>query len=93
MLQGDLNFWLSLLFGLAFFYLLTRLFFRPARFFVKLFVKIFVGAVLLLLINLVLGAVMEFQIAINAVTALVVGFLGLPGIVLLIVTILLIGAI
>lgn len=92
MIQGDLNFWLSLIFGLAFFYLLARLFFKPARFILKFFVKIFVGAVILLFINLILGIVTEFQIAVNVATTLIVGFLGLPGVFLLIATLLLVGS-
>ncbi|ACB83618.1 pro-sigmaK processing inhibitor BofA family protein [Natranaerobius thermophilus] len=93
MFEGELNFWLSLIFGLLFVYLLARLILQPAKIFFKVFLRIVLGAVVLFLVNTAFGIFFDFQIAINVITALTVGFLGLPGMILLVATMLLVGGV
>ncbi|MBU5455192.1 pro-sigmaK processing inhibitor BofA family protein [Caproiciproducens sp. MSJ-32] len=50
----------------------------------KILINGIIGLVLLYLAN-ILGSYLGFTIAINAVTALIAGFLGIPGIILLVV--------
>ena len=54
----------------------------PLKKIVKILINILVGALLLMLVNYV-GAFFNFSIAINWVSALVVGVLGIPGVILL----------
>ncbi|NLL30767.1 MAG: pro-sigmaK processing inhibitor BofA [Clostridiales bacterium] len=51
---------------------------------IKIIINGIVGLVLLYLAN-ILGSYLGFSIAINAVTALIAGFLGIPGVILLII--------
>ncbi|ASW44329.1 pro-sigmaK processing inhibitor BofA family protein [Clostridium isatidis] len=50
----------------------------------KILINGIIGLVLLYLAN-ILGSYLGFTIAINAVTALIAGFLGIPGIILLVI--------
>ena len=88
--QSDLNFWLSIVFALFLLLIVIRLVFRPAKMFLKLFGRIAIGITILLGVNAITGFIFEFQIAVNAITALVVGLLGLPGLLLLVATFLLV---
>ena len=56
----------------------------PMRFLWRLAAGAVLGALVLMVINAV-GSLVDFSIAVNPFTALVVGFLGLPGAILLIV--------
>jgi len=55
----------------------------PAKIVLKIIYNGFLGAIALVMINLV-GSSFNFHIAFNLVTALVAGLLGIPGILLLI---------
>ncbi len=68
--------------GLLILFVVTKIFFKPLRFFVKLAANSVLGAVLLWLLNL-LRPVIGIYIGINPVTALVTGLFGIPGICLL----------
>lgn len=70
--------------GLIVLFMLGRLFLMPMKVVMKLVYNAILGGIALLLINLV-GGLFGLHIAINVVSALVAGFLGLPGIVLLVV--------
>lgn len=50
----------------------------------KLFYNTLLGAAALIIVNLI-GKLMNFHIALNLVTAIVVGILGIPGFILLII--------
>lgn len=65
-------------------YLLLRIITAPIRLGWKLLLNTFCGYAILLLLN-VLSGVTGIVFAINAATAVIVGFLGLPGIALLLV--------
>lgn len=56
----------------------------PLKILMKLVLNAVAGGILLLLINFV-GAPFGINIGINAVTALIAGFLGIPGVVFLII--------
>ena len=56
----------------------------PVKIAVKLMINGLLGGAVILLINL-LGQYLNFQISLNVLSALIVGTLGLPGIILLIV--------
>jgi inhibitor of the pro-sigma K processing machinery len=71
-------------FGLVLIYIIGRVFFMPIKFVLRLLYNGIIGGITLWLLNLV-GGYFSLTIAINPVTALVVGFLGVPGIVLLII--------
>lgn len=62
--------------------LCLKLLTAPIRFFWKLILNWFFGWLFLLLLNL-LGCAFGFHIGISAFTALIVGFLGIPGTLLL----------
>lgn len=63
-------------------FIVGKIFIIPIKIITKLIINSFLGAVLLYVINIV-GTVCGLHIGINAVTALVVGILGIPGAVLL----------
>jgi len=44
--------------------------------------KIIVGGTVIFLFNIVIGSIFEFRLALNVISALFVGFLGLPGLLL-----------
>lgn len=69
-------------FGLFLLYLIARLLLIPVRLLVRLLYNGVIGGVLLWLVNLV-GGLFSIMIPINPITALTAGFLGVPGIVLL----------
>ena len=70
-------------FGLILIYFVCRVLFIPFKFLFKLIYNALIGAILLLILNF-LGSYFDFNIDINPFTALIVGFLGIPGLVLLV---------
>lgn len=63
---------------------LVKIFAWPLAILTKLIINGVLGAVLLFLINMI-GSLFSFSIGINAVTALIAGFFGVPGVIFLIV--------
>lgn len=70
--------------GLVLLYFTGWLLLVPLKFVMKLIVSGFLGALLLVIINVV-GGVFDVTIAINPLSALIAGYFGLPGIILLLV--------
>jgi inhibitor of the pro-sigma K processing machinery len=70
--------------GLVLLFFLIRIFYTPIRFALKLIANAVGGGIFLLFVNLV-GGLVNVQIGINAYTALVVGFLGIPGAALMLI--------
>ena len=68
--------------GLIILFVVTKIFFKPIRFFAKLVANSILGAFVLWLLNL-LSPILSIHIGINPITSLVTGLLGLPGICLL----------
>lgn len=65
-------------------YLIVKLFAWPLKILLKLLINCVLGVILLVLVNLV-GRNFGIVIGINAVTALIAGFLGVPGVIFLII--------
>lgn len=68
--------------GLAILFFVGYLLLTPLKFLLKLLLNGVLGGVLLWVLNL-LGSAISVSIAINPLTALIAGFLGVPGVVLL----------
>lgn len=64
--------------------IIVKLFAWPIAILIKLVINGVAGAVLLFLVNAV-GTVFNFSIGINAITALIAGFFGVPGVIVLII--------
>ncbi|ERI93003.1 pro-sigmaK processing inhibitor BofA [Clostridiales bacterium oral taxon 876 str. F0540] len=65
-------------------FLVVKLFSWPIKILFKLIANAFLGVILLLIVNFI-GGYFNFFIGINWVTALVAGFLGVPGVIFLII--------
>ncbi|HEY8416434.1 MAG TPA: pro-sigmaK processing inhibitor BofA family protein [Limnochordales bacterium] len=69
--------------GVLLLYVIARLLLLPIRVFLRLIYNALLGAALLALANFIGTYVAGIYLPINPVTALVAGFLGIPGVVLL----------
>lgn len=78
-----LNVILAYAFGILLIYLVGRMLLMPLKLIFRLIYNGAVGGLMLWLLNLA-GAYIDFHIAINPATALIAGFLGIPGVILLI---------
>ncbi|MDV4149550.1 pro-sigmaK processing inhibitor BofA family protein [Clostridium sp. AL.422] len=76
----DINLMLYGLIGLVLLYLLIKVLKWP----LKILMNGIIGIVLLYFTNL-LGAYFDFSIGINWITALIAGFLGVPGVIFLVI--------
>jgi len=85
-----LNVIMAALFLLVILYIVAQVFLKPIKLLWKLILNSAIGLVLLLVVNYG-GAYFDFSLPINPITVLVAGFLGLPGIILLICFQLLLG--
>lgn len=65
-------------------FIIVKLFSWPLKVLWKLIVNGVLGAILLIVVNLI-GAYFNFSIGINAITALIAGFFGMPGVIFLVV--------
>lgn len=65
-------------------FLVVKLFSWPLKILLKLLVNGVLGVILLLIVNFV-GGNFGLTIGINAVTALIAGFFGIPGVIFLII--------
>jgi len=79
----ELNVILATVFGLFVLYFVGKILVTPVRFAVRVMLSGVVGAVLILIFNLA-GSIFGAVIGVNAFTVLVVGYLGLPGLVMLV---------
>ncbi|MGI6486538.1 MAG: pro-sigmaK processing inhibitor BofA family protein [Tepidanaerobacteraceae bacterium] len=70
-------------FGLVLLYVLARLLILPLRLALKLIYNAVIGGIALVILNF-FGGYFGLHIAVNPITALLVGFLGVPGIIMLI---------
>lgn len=70
--------------ALVLLFLIVKLFSWPLKVLLKLILNGVLGAILLFLVNFVGGA-FGISIGINAVTALIAGFFGVPGVIFLII--------
>ncbi|MCH5138336.1 pro-sigmaK processing inhibitor BofA family protein [Clostridiaceae bacterium UIB06] len=65
-------------------YILVKVFAWPLKFFLKLIINGVLGVILLLIVNFI-GQYFNFYIGINAITAIIAGFFGVPGVIFLII--------
>lgn len=75
---------------ICFLFLFGRIFIVPIKKILKLVLNSIIGGVVIFLINLV-GANFGFHIGLNFFTSILVGLLGLPGVVVLVIVKLLLG--
>lgn len=80
----ELHIILAYAFGLILLYILGYLLLIPIKWILKFIYNGILGGILLLVINIV-GGFFGFHIAMNIITALIAGVLGVPGVVLLVV--------
>ncbi|MCF6097588.1 pro-sigmaK processing inhibitor BofA family protein [Thermovorax subterraneus] len=81
--QIDLWAILAYAFGLLMLYAIGRMLLGPIRLVLKLVYNAVVGGLVLVLLNFI-GSYVGLHIALNPINALIVGFLGIPGVLLLI---------
>ncbi len=79
----EFNVIIAYAFGIILIYLIGRMLTMPIRIVLKLIYNGLVGGLLLWVVNFI-GAYFSFTIGINPITALIAGFLGIPGVILLI---------
>jgi inhibitor of the pro-sigma K processing machinery len=75
---------LAYAFGLLLLYVVGRVLIMPLKIVVKLVYNALIGGVVLLILNFI-GGYIGLHIALNPITALLVGFLGVPGVVMLLI--------
>jgi inhibitor of the pro-sigma K processing machinery len=80
----DYNLIIAYAFGILLLYLVARLLLVPLRFLVYALYNAVIGGVAIWGLNLA-GQYLGFRLALNPATALGVGFLGVPGVILLFV--------
>ena len=81
--SGDMTIIAAYIFGIILLYVLGRMFLVPLKLIFKLIYNALIGGAMLWAVNYI-GGHFAFSIAINPLTAVVAGFLGLPGVLLLI---------
>lgn len=77
----DFTMILPILIGVAVLFVVLKLLALPMKIIIKLVINGLVGGLIIFVINLV-GANFGFMIDLNWITALIVGFLGVPGVVI-----------
>ncbi|MGB9780449.1 pro-sigmaK processing inhibitor BofA family protein [Caldanaerobacter sp.] len=80
----EYNIIIAYLIGLFLLYFLGWLLVVPRKILIRIILNGIIGGIVLFFINIV-GKPFDISIAVNPVTALVAGFLGIPGIILLII--------
>ena len=77
------NLAMAILFLLVIIFIIAKLIMKPLKLVWKLVINSIIGLVLLMLANYI-GAYFDFSLPLNVLTVLITGFLGIPGILLLI---------
>jgi len=80
---SDFNVIVAYLFGIILIYFIGRMLLMPIKLIFRLVYNAVLGGIMLVVLNFV-GGYIGFTIGINPITALIAGFLGIPGIILLI---------
>ena len=86
----DINNYLVYIASIIFLFIFGRIFLVPLKSIFKLILNSILGGILIYIINIV-GILFNFHIGLNIVTSILIGILGVPGAVLLVVVKLLIG--
>lgn len=82
-IPGEFNVIFAYAFGIILIYLIGRIFLMPLKLIFRLIYNGIIGGIMLWVVNIV-GGYIGFAIGINVITALIAGFLGIPGVILLI---------
>lgn len=69
---------------ICFLFIICKIFIVPIKWIIKLIFNSLLGAILIFAINLI-GGIWGFHIGLNFITAIIVGILGIPGVICLIV--------
>lgn len=77
----DFTMILPILIGVAVLFIVLKLLALPMKIIIKLVINGLVGGLVIFVVNLI-GANFGFMIDLNWITALIVGFLGVPGVVI-----------
>jgi inhibitor of the pro-sigma K processing machinery len=77
------NLVMAILFLLVIIFIIAQLIMKPLKLIWKLVINSIIGLVLLVFTNYI-GAYFDFSLPLNVLTVLIAGFLGIPGILLLI---------
>ena len=80
----DFSVILAYAFGLLLLFIVGWLLVMPVKFLLRLLYNGIIGGIMLWILNLV-GGFFNVQVAINPVTALIAGFLGIPGVLLILI--------
>ncbi|WP_053954903.1 pro-sigmaK processing inhibitor BofA family protein [Inediibacterium massiliense] len=80
----ELNILLAYAFGLILLYILGYILLIPIKLIMKFIYNGIVGGIMLVVLNFI-GSFLNLHIGINPLTALVAGFLGVPGVILMVV--------
>jgi len=75
---------------IIFLFIIGKIFIIPLKSILKLILNSIIGGIIIFVINLI-GSIFSFHIGLNFVTSILVGLLGIPGAVLLIILKLTIG--
>lgn len=78
-----LNVIIAVLFLLVILYIVAQVFIKPVKLLWKLLLNSALGLVLLLIVNY-LASYFDFSLPVNIISVLIAGFLGIPGVILLI---------
>lgn len=81
--MGTANIIMAGLFLLVIIFIIAQVIMKPIKLLWKLLLNSAIGLVLLMLVNY-LGAYFDFNLPINIISVLIAGFLGIPGILLLV---------
>lgn len=83
-LDIGINVILAYAFGLILLYIIGWLLIIPIKIIIRFIINGVIGGVMLIIANFI-GNFIGFNIGINPITALIAGFLGIPGVILLII--------
>ncbi|MCI8609452.1 MAG: pro-sigmaK processing inhibitor BofA [Firmicutes bacterium] len=89
MLGLQFSVFLTYIGGIILIFLLGKMFLWPLKLMLKLVVSSLIGGVLILLVNVAAAAFGLLLIPLNILTAVIIGVLGVPGVVLLLIIFLL----
>lgn len=80
----DTNTIISYIACICFLFIFGKVFILPIRTMLKLLVNSILGAIIIFIINWI-GVIFNFHIGLNIITSIVVGILGIPGTILLVI--------
>jgi inhibitor of the pro-sigma K processing machinery len=89
-MDSGTNMILAYIVGIIFLFILGRLLLIPAKLLLKLLYNALLGALAIIAVNLV-GGLFGFHIALNIISAFIIGLMGLPGFVFIVVLKLIFG--